>query len=421
MENSKAGTPNDCEPRRPRCVNRSGAAGSTSTIFWPIAAPSNCSTFTWRNYSHRSATARRHRAQAAVVPVASARMSCDIRCRLSLAHLAVERGRLAEAAEQLPPIEDLLHRAIECGAMIDPWNILGFGGQFSLFPAVENSVHDHRVDDLLDLMSDILRGVHADSQSGGRRRRRRLATIAHRQPCRAGRLVGQVRGGRDRLDRGHLGPDDAGVGQARGGGVAGVAPSRARRPAIWLFGVATWMNFVRPRPMPWWSKRSWTAATRRRPWRFWCNGSARPKRFRWRKHDHSFHELAMVWMEDLWRSGDRGPRLRRRCPAGCGAAARRALAFCRGSFSTTSKRTPRSIGLCPASRWPPRARKTRSGGESPRLGDEDDLFGAADEDVTYRDSTDDGMESEPFEEGGERHGFRVGGRGRADHRLGCTF
>ena len=45
---------------------------------------------------------------------------------------------------------DLLHRAIECGALVDPWNILGFGGQYSLFPAAENSVYDHRVDELID-------------------------------------------------------------------------------------------------------------------------------------------------------------------------------------------------------------------------------------------------------------------------------
>ena len=36
--------------------------------------------------------------------------------------------------------------------MVDPWNILGFGGQFSLFAAVENSIPDPRVDELLDLM-----------------------------------------------------------------------------------------------------------------------------------------------------------------------------------------------------------------------------------------------------------------------------
>jgi hypothetical protein len=39
--------------------------------------------------------------------------------------------------------------------MVDPWNILAFGGQFSLFPAVENSIPDHRVDELLDLVQQI--------------------------------------------------------------------------------------------------------------------------------------------------------------------------------------------------------------------------------------------------------------------------
>ena len=83
--------------------------------------------------------------QAEIVSVASARMNCQIHCRLTAGHLAIDRGELAAAAAMLPEIEDLLHRAIQCGALVDPWNILGFGGQFSLFPAVENSVHDHRV------------------------------------------------------------------------------------------------------------------------------------------------------------------------------------------------------------------------------------------------------------------------------------
>jgi len=94
-------------------------------------------------------------AQAEIVAVASARMSCQIYCRLTAAHLAIDRGLLEEAAGELPVIEDLLHRAIQCGALVDPWNILGFGAQFSLFPAVENTVHDHRVDDLVELMGQI--------------------------------------------------------------------------------------------------------------------------------------------------------------------------------------------------------------------------------------------------------------------------
>ena len=93
--------------------------------------------------------------QANIVPVPSARMTCDIDCQLTAAHLAVDDGRLEDAAALLPDMEDTLHRAIECGALVDPWNILGFGAQFSLFPAIENTIHDHRVDDLIDLINDI--------------------------------------------------------------------------------------------------------------------------------------------------------------------------------------------------------------------------------------------------------------------------
>ena len=93
--------------------------------------------------------------QASIVPVTSARMMCEMDCRLTASHLAADQGRTEEAAQRIPEIEDLLHRAIECGALVDPWNILGFGGQFSLFPAIENTIHDHRIDDLIDLINDI--------------------------------------------------------------------------------------------------------------------------------------------------------------------------------------------------------------------------------------------------------------------------
>jgi len=93
--------------------------------------------------------------QADVVSVASARITCQIRCRLSGAHLAIERDQLHDAAAALPEVEDLLKRGIECGALPDPWNILGFGAQFSLFPAVENSVHDHRIDELIELVAAV--------------------------------------------------------------------------------------------------------------------------------------------------------------------------------------------------------------------------------------------------------------------------
>ncbi|CAN0362911.1 unnamed protein product, partial [Ectocarpus sp. 4 AP-2014] len=45
---------------------------------------------------------------------------------------------------------------IECGALVDPWNIVGFGGNYSLFPSIENTIHDYRVDDLILLVEQLL-------------------------------------------------------------------------------------------------------------------------------------------------------------------------------------------------------------------------------------------------------------------------
>ncbi len=104
------------------------------------------------------------RRQISAVPVASARMNSEIHCRLTGAHLAIERGDLSSAMRQSREIEGLLNRAIDCGAIVDPWNMLGFAGHFSLFPAAENSVRDHRVDQLVQMMEAIV-ALHARLQS----------------------------------------------------------------------------------------------------------------------------------------------------------------------------------------------------------------------------------------------------------------
>lgn len=98
--------------------------------------------------------------QAHVVPVASGRMLCEIKCSVTEAHRAIDRGQLDEAAARLPQIEDLVQRGIQCGALVDPWNILGFQGQFSIFVAMENSVRDHRVDQLIRIVERIF-DLHA--------------------------------------------------------------------------------------------------------------------------------------------------------------------------------------------------------------------------------------------------------------------
>ncbi len=95
------------------------------------------------------------RDEASRVPAPSARMLCQMDCWLTAANVAVERGQIHEASTYLPLIRDLLERAIQCGAVIDPWNILGMDAQFSVFPALENSVHDERADELVSLMHRI--------------------------------------------------------------------------------------------------------------------------------------------------------------------------------------------------------------------------------------------------------------------------
>jgi len=100
------------------------------------------------------------RQQAAVIPALSTRFECEIEWRLTLAHLELDRGNLVKAAEIVPAIEDHLHRGINCGALVDPWNILGFQGNFPLFHSREDSVADVRVETLLRLVEQIF-GLYA--------------------------------------------------------------------------------------------------------------------------------------------------------------------------------------------------------------------------------------------------------------------
>jgi hypothetical protein len=92
---------------------------------------------------------------ASFVPAASARMLCHIDCRLTECERAVVAGDLQPAAALVEEIMDWIKRGIECGAIVDPWNILGFDGNFSLFPALENTVRDYRVDELVALMDQV--------------------------------------------------------------------------------------------------------------------------------------------------------------------------------------------------------------------------------------------------------------------------
>jgi hypothetical protein len=93
--------------------------------------------------------------QTEIISVVSARTLCKIDCLITQGHKLADHDQPEEAVKVLPEIEELLHRGIACGAIVDPWTIIGFGAQYSLFPAIDNAVHDHRVDDLINLLNDI--------------------------------------------------------------------------------------------------------------------------------------------------------------------------------------------------------------------------------------------------------------------------
>ncbi len=90
------------------------------------------------------------------VNVPSTRMRCEIDCLLTQSHLLIDRDAVKEAIPKLYRIEEILHDGIECGAFLDPWYMLGFDGQFPLSMSVEDSTQDQRVDEMTALIGSIL-------------------------------------------------------------------------------------------------------------------------------------------------------------------------------------------------------------------------------------------------------------------------
>ncbi len=91
------------------------------------------------------------RNQAAKIAAPAVRFGTEIRIRQTEAAFAADRERPAEAIPLLAEVEDLLRRGIDCGAIIDPWNILGFQGLFPIFPGREDTVRDPRAEELIHI------------------------------------------------------------------------------------------------------------------------------------------------------------------------------------------------------------------------------------------------------------------------------
>ena len=100
----------------------------------------------------RMGFAEESRKQAEIIPAASIRFETEIQWRLRICHQKLEAEQFEQAEQLLLEIEEFFQRGIQCGSIVDPWNILGFQGQFPLFANREDAVPDVRVEFLIEMM-----------------------------------------------------------------------------------------------------------------------------------------------------------------------------------------------------------------------------------------------------------------------------
>ncbi len=92
------------------------------------------------------------REEASVIPCLSARFETEIHARLVMIPRLLRTGQADESRRLISEVMGLLQRGIRCGGLVDPWNILGFQGLFPLFFAREDSIPDSRVEVLLEIV-----------------------------------------------------------------------------------------------------------------------------------------------------------------------------------------------------------------------------------------------------------------------------
>lgn len=321
------------------------------------------------------------RRQVAVVPVASARMQCEISCHLTAARDGLDRGELAAAARELKVAEELLQRGISCGALADPWCILGFGGQFSLFPAPENSIRDHRLPQLVSLVELLLvlqARLQSEAAAGGQRELQQ--SIARRTRALAAWW--------DRF----ASTEVSDVGGFSGGEAARSAEQVAEALAAWRQAgasagdIAFWRRQVAEFDSPKAFALVVDALLRNEDHRasmaLLMHWLSQMESVQLEESEYSLHHLALRWMNSVRQSprydGDQRWAMVRR-------------------FFDYLEVNAGEFWQAPTYAWRQRSRGGE-GGEDPD--DEADVYGAAYENFTYRDSTADGIEGELLEGGG---------------------
>ncbi|HVJ81531.1 MAG TPA: hypothetical protein VNC50_10715, partial [Planctomycetia bacterium] len=125
-------------------------------------------------------------AQVDAIASLSTRLRCEIDNLLFAAQREWRGGDCDAAADTAARTVGRLKDAIECGALLDPWNLLGFQGQFPRFAHLGDSVSDPRAETLLDLVGrifDVYARILAEAAASGaagadERARRDLSAFA---------------------------------------------------------------------------------------------------------------------------------------------------------------------------------------------------------------------------------------------------
>jgi hypothetical protein len=119
------------------------------------------------------------RETAMLIPSVAARFACEVHWRITAANRHLSAGELLPAVSLIAEIEDHFKRGIECGAFPDPWNILGFQGQFPLFSSREDSIPDQRLEEMLSIVEQYLalysRALSESAAQGDQELTRRLS------------------------------------------------------------------------------------------------------------------------------------------------------------------------------------------------------------------------------------------------------
>jgi hypothetical protein len=337
------------------------------------------------------------RDEAARIPAASARMMSEIHGRLTAGALLVEREQLSDAARLLPEAEELLLRGIDCGALADPWSVLGFQGLFPIFTSREDAVRDQRIHDLVGAVERLFT-LHA----------RVMSEAAARGDA---ALVESVSSGMKRLAGWWDQFATTGVSEVHpvhGGEAVASAGQVAEALASWhdrgqaSADLAFWREHLRGFRSPKAFALVVQALLRKSDFRaamgLLVNWASQAGQMPLESGEHSFHALALQWILAVT-SRDGGAASSP--PADAWLLARRFIDHLEANAEEYWQVPALELGRSPEA----------------EADEEEDLFGAAYEGVTYQDTTDD-SEGAVAGDGGERDEFDLEAEGeRLGHRL----